>query len=332
MPESPAQPRAFTVAPQEEGLRLDVFLASRCPDLSRSRVRTDLGRPDAVTVDGRARPASFRLRAGQQVAFRSQAPVALSAAPQPIDLDVVYEDAHLVVVNKPVGLVVHPAAGHPDGTLVNALLHRRGPIDAGGDPLRPGIVHRLDRDTSGLLVAALDERSHRRLAAQLQDRRMGRVYLALSWGRWAVEAGELDGPIGRDPRRRQRMAVVTGGRAALTRYRVLEDFGFAQYCRVELSTGRTHQIRVHFAQAGHPVIGDPLYGDPARARGLHGPERRLAELAAKLATRQMLHACELRFLHPADGREMSFVAPPPADFGAVLAHLRAGAGGTAGTG
>ncbi|MBK8165729.1 MAG: RluA family pseudouridine synthase [bacterium] len=332
MSEAPGQPLSFTVGPQEAGLRLDVFLAGRCPDLSRSRIRTDLDRPDTATVDGRERPASFRLRVGQRVVFCTQAPVPLSAVPQPIDLDVVYEDAYLVVVNKPVGLVVHPAAGHPDGTLVNALLHRQGPINAGGDPLRPGIVHRLDRDTSGLLVAALDERSHRRLAAQLQDRRMGRAYLALSWGRWTEPEGALDGPIGRDPHRRQRMAVVAAGRPALTRYRVIEDFGFAQYSRVELSTGRTHQIRVHFGHAGHPVIGDPLYGEPGRARGLHGPDRRLAELAAKLATRQMLHACELRFLHPADGREMSFRAPPPADFAAVLARLRGAAGAPPGAG
>ncbi|MBM4131117.1 RluA family pseudouridine synthase [bacterium] len=326
MPEAPARLRAFVVEAGEAGLRLDVFVAGRCADLSRSRVRGDLDRPDAVTVDGRARPASFRVRAGQRVVFRPSAPVALDAVAQPIPLDVVYEDEHLVVVNKPVGLVVHPAAGHPDGTLVNALLHRRGPISAGGDPLRPGIVHRLDRDTSGLMVAALDDRSHRRLAAQLQDRRLGRAYLALSWGRWAADAGELDGPIGRDPRHRQRMAVVPGGRAALTRYRVLEDFGYAQYCRVELATGRTHQIRVHFAHGGHSVLGDPLYGDPGRARGLHGPQRRPAELAAKLATRQMLHACELRFRHPVDGRELTFQAPAPADFAGVLAHLRAGAG------
>ncbi len=320
-------PRAFTVETAEAGLRLDVFVAARCADLSRSRVRGDLDRAGTVTVDGRARPASYRVKAGQSVVYRPTAPVALSAAPQPIPLDVIYEDEHVVVVNKPVGLVVHPAAGHPDGTLVNALLHRRGPISAGGDPLRPGIVHRLDRDTSGLLVAALDDRSHRRLAAQLQDRRMGRVYQALSWGQWAADEGELDGPVGRDPRHRQRMAVVAGGREALTRYRVLEDFGYAQHCRVELATGRTHQIRVHFAHGGHPVLGDALYGDPGRARGLHGPQRRLAELAAKLAARQMLHAGELRFRHPADGRELVFQAPPPADFAAVLAHLRAGAGG-----
>lgn len=332
MPEPAGEPRAFTVDPAGDGQRLDVFLAGQCPDLSRSRVRGDLDRPGAVTVDGRPRPASFRVRAGQHVVFRPSGPVALSAVPQPIDLDVVYEDEYVVVVNKPVGLVVHPAVGHPDGTLVNALLHRHGAITAGGDPLRPGIVHRLDRDTSGLLVVALDERSHRRLAAQLQDRRMGRVYAALSWGRWERDEGELDGPIGRDPRHRQRMAVVAGGRPALTRYRVLEDFGFAQHCRVELATGRTHQIRVHFRHAGHPVIGDALYGDPARGRGLHGPDRRPAELAARLAARQMLHACELRFRHPADGRELSFTAPPPADFEAVLACLRGDGGAGAGAG
>jgi 23S rRNA pseudouridine1911/1915/1917 synthase len=326
MTEPGGRTRAFTVDLAEDGQRLDVFLAGRCPDLSRSRVRGDLEQPGSVTVDGRERAASFRLRAGQRVLFSPAPPAVLSAVPQDIALDVAYEDEHVVVVNKPVGLVVHPAAGHPDGTLVNALLHRHGAISAGGDPLRPGIVHRLDRDTSGLLVVALDERSHRRLAAQLQDRRMGRVYVALSWGQWDRDQGELDGPIGRDPRHRQRMAVVPGGRAALTRYRVLEDFGFAQHCRVELATGRTHQIRVHFRHGGHPVIGDALYGDPARGRGLHGPDRRLAELAAKLATRQMLHACELRFRHPVDGRELSFTAPPPADFAAVLARLRGDSG------
>jgi 23S rRNA pseudouridine1911/1915/1917 synthase len=326
MPEPSLQPRSFVTTPEESGLRLDVFLAARCPDLSRSRVRADLAEPGAALVDGRPRPPGFRLKAGQVVVFRSGTRPALSAAPQAIDLDVVWEDEHLVVVNKPVGLVVHPAAGHPDGTLVNALLHRRGPFAAGGDPLRPGIVHRLDRDTSGLLVAALTEQAHRRLAAQLQARRLGRVYLSLSWGQWGRDEGELDGPVARDPRHRQRMAVVAGGRAALTRYRVLEDFGFAQLCRVELATGRTHQIRVHFAHGGHPVIGDAVYGDDARARGLHGPERRRAELVARQAGRQMLHAAELSFRHPETGAELVFTAPPPADFAAVLAILRASDG------
>ncbi len=326
MPEQHAGPRTFVVGPADDGTRLDVFLAAACPDLSRSRVRADLDRPGAVTVDGRERPASFRLKPGQSVTFTTTAREALSAEPQAIALDVVYEDAHLIVINKPVGLVVHPAVGHPDGTLVNALLHRQGPLQAGGDPLRPGIVHRLDRDTSGLLVAALDDVAHRRLAAQLADRSLGRVYLAVSWGRWAQDEGELAGPIARDPRRRQRMAVVAGGRPALTRYRVLEDYGFAQYCRVELATGRTHQIRVHFAHGGHPVLGDPTYGDDGRARGVHGPDRRLAEQAARLAGRQMLHAAELHLKHPVTGEALSFTAPPPPDFAAVLAALRAGGG------
>jgi 23S rRNA pseudouridine1911/1915/1917 synthase len=318
--------RSFTVEAGDEGTRLDVFLAASCPDLSRSRVRVDLDQPGAVLVDGRPRPASFRLHAGQRVEFRSAERAALNAEPQAIDLDVVWEDAHLIVINKPVGLVVHPAVGHPDGTLVNALLHRQGPFTAGGNPLRPGIVHRLDRDTSGLLVAALDDQAHRRLAAQLADRRMGRVYLALSWGRWAQDEGELDGPVARDPKRRQRMAVVAGGRQALTRYRVLEDYGFAQYCRVELATGRTHQIRVHFSHGGHPVVGDALYGDDGRARGVHGPDRRPAEQLVKLVRRQMLHAAELHFRHPVTDQEMAFTAPAPGDFAAALSLLRAGSG------
>lgn len=329
----PASPRrSFVVLPAEEGLRLDVFLAGRCPDLSRSRVRADLGQEGAVLVEGRARPASFRLRSGQLVEFSTATRPAPTAAPQAIPLDIVWEDRHLVVVNKPVGMVVHPAAGHPDGTLVNALLHRHGRIEAGGDPLRPGIVHRLDRDTSGLLVAALDETAHRRLAAQLQGRRMGRIYLAVSWGRWGRDEGELEGAIGRDPRRRQRMAVVPGGRQALTRYRVLEDYGFAQLCRVELATGRTHQIRVHFAAAGHPVVGDPLYGDDARARGVHGPDRRAAGQLAALVSRQLLHAAELHFRHPVTGDDLSFAAPPPADFADALALLRRASGGEPGQG
>ncbi len=323
MPEKNTGPRVFVVGPVDDGARLDVFLAAACPDLSRSRVRADLDTPGAVLVDDRVRPASFRLKSGQQVAFTPSVRTALSAVPQDISLDIIYEDEHLIVVNKPVGLVVHPAVGHPDGTLVNALLHRQGPITAGGDPLRPGIVHRLDRDTSGLLVAALDDVSHRRLAAQLADRSLGRVYLALSWGRWAEDEGELEGPIARDPKRRQRMAVVPGGRAALTRYRVLEDYDFAQYCRVELASGRTHQIRVHFAHRGHPVVGDPLYGDDGRARGVHGPDRRLAEKMVRLARRQMLHAAELHLRHPITGEAMSFSAPLPRDFETVLAALRA---------
>ncbi|MFO7609768.1 MAG: RluA family pseudouridine synthase [Candidatus Krumholzibacteriia bacterium] len=320
------QPLQLVVDEAEANLRLDAFLVARCPDRSRSRIQADLA-AGLVTVDGRARPKNHRLRAGSEVAYRPAAPRELTASPQDIPLSVVWEDEHLAVIDKPAGLVVHPSPGHREGTLVNALLHRFGRVQAGSDPLRPGIVHRLDRQTSGLLVVALDERAHRRLQQQLRDRRMGRTYLTLAWGRWAAAEGTLTGDIGRHPRRRQQMAVVErGGRPAVSHYRVLEDFTFCQWCEVQLETGRTHQIRVHFAQGGHPVVGDPVYGDDKRARGVHALDRALADRVVRLARRQLLHAAGLRLEHPVTGRQMEFVSPLPADLAAVLAVLR-GAGG-----
>ena len=315
-------PLTLTVAPAEAGQRLDAWLAVRCPDHSRSRIAADLA-AGRVTVDGRPRPKSFRVAAGSVVAYAPAAPEPLTAAPQDIPLRVLHEDAHLAVIDKPAGLVVHPSAGHRDGTLVNALLHRYGRIAAGEDPLRPGIVHRLDRGTSGLLVVALDAATHRGLQEQLRDRRMGRTYRALSWGSWDEPAGVLTGDIGRHPRRRQLMAVVArGGRPAVTRYRVLEDFAFCQHCEVELETGRTHQIRVHFAHRGHPVVGDPVYGEDKRARGVHNLDRAAADRLVRLAGRQLLHAARLRLVHPATGREMVFDSPLPADLAAAVALLR----------
>ncbi len=319
MPEAPV---VVTVGADEAGSRLDAFLAARCPEHSRSRIQNDL-EAGRVTVDGRARPKNFRVKAGSEVVYRPAAPEPLTAVAQDIPLRVLWEDEHLLVVDKPAGLVVHPSAGHADGTLVNALLHRCGAIAAGSDPLRPGIVHRLDRDTSGLLVVALNEQAHRSLQAQIRDRRMGRTYLALSWGRWDEAAGTVSGDVGRHPHRRQLMAVVPrGGRHAVTHYRVLEDFGFCQWCEVDLETGRTHQIRVHFAHRGHPVVGDPVYGDDRRARGVHHLDRGAADRIVRLAGRQMLHAARLRFDHPASGARIEVQAPPPADMAAVLAVLR----------
>ncbi|MCP4574341.1 MAG: RluA family pseudouridine synthase [bacterium] len=321
MPED-AKPRSFTVTDDEGGLRLDAFLTARCSDLSRSRIQTDLAK-GAATVCGRGRPKNHRVRPGDEVAYLPRQNESPRAVPQDIPLQVVYEDRDLVVIDKPVGLVVHPGPGHPDGTLVNGLLHRYGLASVGEDPLRPGIVHRLDRDTSGLLVAALNDQALRSLQAQLQARAMGRTYLALSWGRWPENAGELCGDIGRHPKRRQRMAVVErGGREAVTRYQVEEDYNFVQLCRVELQTGRTHQIRVHFAHRGRPVVGDPVYGDDKRVRGVHNLDRRRADAMVKGAQRQMLHAAELRLVHPVDGRALAFTSEPPADMAAVLAGLR----------
>jgi 23S rRNA pseudouridine1911/1915/1917 synthase len=312
----------LTVTEDEDGLRLDAFLAARCPEHSRNRIQNDLA-AGGVTVDGRVRPKNFRVRPGSEVVYRPAEPEPLDARPQDIPLKVVYQDSRLAVIDKPAGLVVHPSAGHADGTLVNALLHRFGAIEAGSDPLRPGIVHRLDRETSGLLVVALDEQTHRALQAQLRDRTMKRTYNALSWGRWAEGEGAISGDIGRHPRRRQLMAVVKqGGRHAVTHYRVLEDFDFCQWCEVDLETGRTHQIRVHFAHRGHPVVGDPVYGDDARARGVHNLDRAAADRMVKLARRQVLHAARLRFTHPATGETVDVASPLPGDLAAVLAVLR----------
>ncbi|MEN8007230.1 MAG: RluA family pseudouridine synthase [Candidatus Krumholzibacteriota bacterium] len=314
--------RTFTVEPDDAGQRLDSFLVDRCPDISRNRIHADM-KEERVRVDGRSRPKGYRLRDGNKVVFQPGTKPEMEAVPQDIPLDIIHEDDHLLVVDKSVGMVVHPAVGHADGTLVNALLHHCKNLSAGGDPLRPGIVHRLDRDTSGLMAVALTDTAHRHLAAQLMDRRMGRTYLALSWGRWKEDEGTLTGDIGRHPRFRQKMAVVaSGGKSAVTRYRVLEDFGFVQLCEVQLETGRTHQIRVHFAHNGHPVVGDRMYGDDQRARGIHTLDRRLADRMVKAARRQLLHAMELKLVHPATSEPLEFRADVPPDMTDVLAMLR----------
>ncbi len=321
MNDTPA-PRKFTVAAEHDNLRLDQFLVEVCGGVSRNRIHTDMA-DGRVLVDDRTRPKGFRLKAGQTVHYEPAVRVEMKAVAQDIPLDIVYQDEHLAVVNKAVGMVVHPAVGHPDGTMVNALLHHFQGLKAGGDPLRPGIVHRLDRDTSGLLVVALTDQAHRHLADQLQEHRLGRTYYALSWGQWPDDAGRLTGDIGRHPRFRQKMAVVEhGGRTAATRYEVVEDFGFAQLCRIELETGRTHQIRVHFAFRGHPVVGDTMYGEDKRARGIHNLDRRAADRMVRETGRQLLHAAQLHLIHPARDEEMTFTAPLPADMEHVLAGLR----------
>jgi 23S rRNA pseudouridine1911/1915/1917 synthase len=322
MTDADSTERCFTVGPDDEGQRLDSFLTEQCPDLSRSRIHTDM-KDDRVLVDNRLRPKGFRLKAGSRVVFRPGVKAEMVAVAQDIPLDIVHEDEHILIVNKPVGMVVHPAVGHPDGTLVNALLYHCKNLSTEGGPLRPGIVHRLDRDTSGLMTVALTDMAHRHLSEQLQDRRMGRTYVTVSWGRWKEDEGTLTGDIGRHPRFRQKMAVVTqAGKPAVSRYRVLEDFGFVQLCEVQLETGRTHQIRVHFNHFGHPVLGDLMYGDDQRARGIHNLDRRQADRMVKAARRQMLHATGLKLVHPATGEILEFSAETPADMSRILAILR----------
>ncbi len=316
----------FTVSDAETGQRLDRFLTEHCPDFSRSQIQNSFP-AELVQVDGQNRPKGFKLKAGSRVRFTPPPQTEIDAVPQEIPLNIIYEDEHILVVDKQHDLVVHPAPGHPDGTLVNGLLYHCTHLAEGTNALRPGIVHRLDRGTTGLLVVALNDRSHRSLADQLRQRTMGRIYQALSWGHWPEDTGTLTGAIGRHPKQRQKMTVVdSGGRSAQTKYQVSEDYGFCQLCRVELQTGRTHQIRVHFAHAGRPIVGDPMYGNDRRARNVRPVERPLAATMMSRVDRQMLHAAQLHLEHPNSGQRLEFTATLPEDMALVINGLRAGSG------
>jgi 23S rRNA pseudouridine1911/1915/1917 synthase len=304
---------SLTVGAAEEA-RLDRFVSERL-DLSRTRVQK-LVADGRITVDGRLAKKSETVSPGARVEVRvpPAAPVDIDAEELP--LDVVFEDESLLVVNKASGMVVHPAPGHRSGTLVNALLWHAPNLSGVGGRQRPGIVHRLDRDTSGLLVVAKTDAAHRTLTAALRARRVKRLYTAASWGHLAESPTTIDAPIGRDPKDRKRMAVVEGGRAARTRARVRERWRSADLLDVALQTGRTHQIRVHLAHIGHPVIGDPLYG-AGWQRGLGGPTRRWVDELARRTTRQFLHASELVFEHPETAERVRFRAPLPPDLASV---------------
>jgi len=310
------------VAGQEAvGLRLDVWLAQRLPSLSRARLQALIDE-GCVLLDGKPTRASARLRSGQATRVTVPAPVPAQPQPEDIDVAVVHEDGHLIVVNKPAGLVVHPGAGTAGGTLVNALLRHVRDLSGVGGVLRPGIVHRLDKGTSGLLVVAKDDETHRALVRQFAGRTVEKEYLALVLGAPPRPAGEVDAPIGRDPVHRQKMSVrAPRGREARSSWRVEERFDGATLLRVRIHTGRTHQIRVHLASIGHPVAGDATYG------GTRTPSsRRVAAREALLSLeRPALHAARLAFTHPASGERLSFEAPLPPELLATLEHLRAAA-------
>lgn len=303
-------PETFEASPGDRDRRLDVVVAERLRHLSRSRIAR-LSLEGRVLVDGRPRKPSFHLAAGQVVRVEVPPPAPAVLRAEAIPLDVVYEDEALLVVNKPAGLTVHPGPGHPTGTLVNAVLARVGDLRGVGGELRPGIVHRLDKDTSGLLVVAKSDAAHRSLAAQLKARTMSRTYLAVVRGRLGPDAGTVRAAVGRHPLHRTRQAVTEAGRPAVTHYRVLERFDGATLLECSLETGRTHQIRVHLAHLGHPLLGDPVYGR-AGPGGLG---------------RQALHAARLEFTHPLTGARAEFTAPLPADLEALLARLRTEPGG-----
>ena len=296
--------------------RLDRFLADQL-GLSRTQAaRLVAGR--AVTVDGKPARASRLLTRGERVAVRfpeDEPPRTLR--PAAIPLVVVYEDEHLAIIDKPAGLVVHPAPGHWDDTLVNALV-ARGTTLAGGAEGRPGVVHRLDRDTSGLMVVAKTDLAHRRLGAAIAARRVRRTYAALAWGHLDASPTVIDAPILRHPADRKRMTVSPAGRPARTDAWVVARFGVADLLRLELHSGRTHQIRVHLAHIGHPVVGDPIYGGGG-SRRVSGAARREAEALERAAPRQALHAAGLAFRHPATGAPLEFRAEWPADLREALA-------------
>ena len=317
----------FRVDTDEEGLRLDSFLALRTElDLSRSYLGT-LIRNGHITLDGEicSRP-SRRVRTGSIIEVEVPAPVEIDLEPEEIPLDIVFEDEHLLVIDKQAGLVVHPAATAPTGTLVHGLLAHCGDDLSGiAGEMRPGIVHRLDKDTTGLLVVAKDDATHRGLSSQLIDKSMGRRYLALAWRTPSPNEGRVDRPIGRDPCDRTKMAVIESGRHAVTNYRLIRAYGdLASLLECVLETGRTHQIRVHLARILEcPVIGDPVYGS-ARPRGVPTGSRRnreAVEEVVRIATHQLLHAETLRFVHPVTGEEMEFSAAPPLVFSLARKRL-----------
>lgn len=297
----------LTVTSEEAGQRADSLLARRLEGLTRSAAARLL-EEGRVTDRGRPAAKNLRVQPGQVLEVQLPEPEEPEARPQNIPLDVVYEDQDVIVVNKPTGMVVHPAPGHPDGTLVNALLYHCGESLSGiGGQKRPGIVHRIDRDTSGLIIAAKNDAAHLALAAQLADHTLARTYECLAVGNFREDSGTVDAPIGRSRSDRKKMAVVAEGRPAVTHWEVLARYPGVTHLRCRLETGRTHQIRVHLAYIGHPILGDTVYGNRKPVPGLTG---------------QCLHATGLRFLHPRTGRPVELTCPRPEEFERMLAKLQ----------
>jgi len=295
-------------SPKDAG-RVDLFLAGAFPGLSRSRIQNML-KAGEITVNGKEAKANLQLPGGEQICLYIKKPVPLSVEPEEIALDILYEDKDIVVVNKPQGMVVHPAAGHYGGTLVNALLHHCGDLSGINGIMRPGIVHRIDKDTSGILVVAKNDAAHQGLVSQWKKHSIKRLYIALLHGVIAEGAGIVDAPIGRSAKDRKKMAVdPQKGRSAITHYQVLERFAAFTLAQLRLETGRTHQIRVHMSYLGHPVAGDPVYGPKKSSLHLSG---------------QALHAQVLGFNHPISGVWMEYSTPLPPYFEELLETLRRG--------
>jgi len=301
--------RSFLINPQEEDIRIDKLLTAKLEGYSRAKIQRliEMGQ---VELSGSVIKGNVKGKAGDIVEIFLPEEEQLQILPEAIPLDIIYEDEDLLIINKPQGLVVHPAAGNKQGTLVNALLHYYPPIKEVNEHLRPGIVHRLDKDTSGLMVVAKNSMSFQKLGAQLKAYQVKRRYLALVYGRIAEDGGKIEAPIGRHPTDRKRMAIVNkGGKYALTEYWVKERFEKHSYLEVGLHTGRTHQIRVHLAYIGHPILGDQVYGGKKKHSGINV---------------QMLHAFQLGLNHPRKGNWLEFTAPLPERFKTELTQLESG--------
>ena len=304
------RPIDLYVSDPEIGRRLDLFLAEATADLTRSRVQKLIEGGMVQVNDLVCTDKNYRVRNSDRISYYLPVLTELSTLPEEIPLDIIFEDQDLLVINKSRQMVVHPAPGHSGGTLVNALLHHCHDLSGIGGVMRPGIVHRLDKDTSGLLIVAKNDKAHSSLAAQLKSRRLKREYLALVCGQVKPKVGRIEAPVGRHPQNRKKMAVITGGREAVTRYRVLKDYGKICLLKLKLETGRTHQIRVHLSQIGYPVVGDFVYG-PGGCAGL--PPEMLFTHA--------LHAYRLSFIHPGSEESLTFSASPPPEFQALLHFL-----------
>lgn len=283
--------------------RIDKVLTSLEPEITRSQLK-NLINDGHVTVNGQAVKPKYKVQAGDKISLVKSEPQSLELTPENIPLDIVYEDDDVIVVNKPQGMVVHPAPGHPDHTLVNALLYH-SPLSTINGTFRPGIVHRIDKDTSGLLMVAKNDLAHQSLAEQLRNKTNKREYLALVYGQIKEDEGTIDAPLGRNPQDRKKQAVVKGGRHAVTHFKVMKRYDNFTLVKCILETGRTHQIRVHMKYIGHPLVGDPLYG-PRKVIGKDG---------------QFLHAALLGFKHPRTGKELVFEAPLPENFQKMLDKL-----------
>lgn len=307
----------FQVALEDAGARLDSYLATRIEGWSRARLQRLIDSED-VLVNGKTAKPSYKLRHNDDLEVELTAPAADSFTPEPIPIEIVYEDETLVVVNKPAGLVVHPAAGIHSGTLANALAYHFQQLPGSGAGVRPGIVHRLDRDTSGLLVVAKTEAALEHIADQFRDRTVFKSYVALVHGRVSADSGQIDQPLARDRSNRTRMAVVRGGRSSLSLYRVRQRFDRFTLLDVELKTGRTHQIRVHLAWLKHPVVGDEIYGA--------GRDNQILDVKLRAAVRNLgrhfLHAEKLAFTHPQTGKRVEFSSPLPPELSELLTVIK----------